>query len=58
MTSVSKSLLWLLLIAGLAGNVFLNFAVEDGPLQIVLGALCGVCALGAIAGLVVRHRAR
>ncbi|NGO69464.1 hypothetical protein [Streptomyces boncukensis] len=41
-----KTLLWLLLAAAVLGNVIGNFAVADGPLQIVVSSLCGVVVIG------------
>lgn len=46
-----KSLLWLVLSAALAANVFLSVAVEEGGLQIALSVVAGVIALASGAGL-------
>ncbi|MFI2239248.1 hypothetical protein [Streptomyces chrestomyceticus] len=46
-----KALLWLLLAAGLMGNVFVNMMVGEGVKQILLSVACGTGALAAAAGL-------
>ncbi|WP_167345015.1 hypothetical protein [Streptomyces anulatus] len=46
-----KSLLWLVLCAALAVNVFLSLAVEESGLQITLSVAAGVTALACGVGL-------
>ncbi|MFJ4707987.1 hypothetical protein ACIP6I_24495 [Streptomyces anulatus] len=46
-----KSLLWLVLFAALAVNVFLSFAVDRDGLEIALSAVSGVVVLASGAGL-------
>ncbi|MFJ6804977.1 hypothetical protein ACIQRK_02850 [Streptomyces anulatus] len=46
-----KSLLWLVLFAALAANVFLSIAVEESGLQLALSAVAGVAALASGGGL-------
>ncbi|MFJ1783595.1 hypothetical protein ACIOML_04700 [Streptomyces anulatus] len=46
-----KSLLWLVLSAALAANVFLSVAVEESALRIVLSAVAGVIVLASGGGL-------
>lgn len=53
-----KSLLWLVLSAALAANVFLSVAVEEGGLQIALSVTAGVIALASGAGLWVLRDSR
>lgn len=53
-----KALLWIVLVAGLATNVFFSL-IEDGALKIAANVTTGVLVLAAIAGLVMlRHRSR
>ncbi|WP_426498907.1 hypothetical protein [Streptomyces sp. D54] len=42
-----KSLLWLVLSAALAANVFLGVAVEESGLRIALSAVTGVTVLAS-----------
>ncbi|MFJ8707827.1 hypothetical protein ACIREB_16570 [Streptomyces anulatus] len=46
-----KSLLWLVLFAALAANVFLGIAVEESGLRIALSAVSGVAVLASGGGL-------
>ncbi|MEU3054507.1 hypothetical protein [Streptomyces griseus] len=46
-----KSLLWLVLSAALAANVFLSLAVEESGLQIALSVAAGVTAIASGVGL-------
>ncbi|MFD4176772.1 hypothetical protein [Streptomyces anulatus] len=46
-----KSLLWLVLSAALAANVFLSVAIEESGLQIALSVVAGVTALASGGGL-------
>ncbi|MGQ4715950.1 hypothetical protein ACUN22_19960 [Streptomyces anulatus] len=46
-----KSLLWLVLFAALAANVFLSIAVEESGLRIALSAVAGVTVLASGGGL-------
>ncbi|MFF8499620.1 hypothetical protein ACF07L_03035 [Streptomyces anulatus] len=46
-----KSLLWLVLFAALAVNVFLSFAVDRDSLEIALSAVSGVVVLASGTGL-------
>ncbi|MFD0042153.1 hypothetical protein ACOMD4_03530 [Streptomyces anulatus] len=46
-----KSLLWLVLFAALAANVFLSIAVEESGLRIALSAVAGVTVLASGVGL-------
>lgn len=46
-----KFLLWLVLSAALAANVFLSLAVEESGLQVALGVAAGLTALACGVGL-------
>ncbi|MFC8624008.1 hypothetical protein [Streptomyces anulatus] len=46
-----KSLLWLVLFAALAANVFLGIAVEESGFRIALSAFAGVIVLASGGGL-------
>lgn len=53
-----KSLLWLVLFAALAANVFLSIAVEESALRIALSAVAGVTVLASGGGLWVLRDSR
>ncbi|MCT2588599.1 hypothetical protein LHJ74_01320 [Streptomyces sp. N2-109] len=57
MNAALKASLWTVLLLFLGANVVLSQLVDDGPLQLVLSALTGLCTLGTIVGLVVLRRA-
>ncbi|MBT2509147.1 hypothetical protein J7I98_25300 [Streptomyces sp. ISL-98] len=57
MNSATKTLLWLLLIACVAANLFFNLMVDESGLQIALSVVSGVFGLGAITGLVLMKKA-
>ncbi|MCX4788926.1 MULTISPECIES: hypothetical protein [unclassified Streptomyces] len=46
-----KALLWIVLCAAIAANVFLNFLVEDNGLNIALSVVSGVVVLASGVGL-------
>lgn len=46
-----RSLLWLVLSLAVISNVFIGVAVADGPTQIVLSSVSGLCVLGCGIGL-------
>ncbi|GAA2065486.1 hypothetical protein GCM10009801_10870 [Streptomyces albiaxialis] len=46
-----RSLLWLVLSLAVIGNVFVGVAVSDGPTQVVLSSVSGLCVLGCGIGL-------
>ncbi|WP_406383540.1 hypothetical protein [Streptomyces sp. NBC_01618] len=51
-----KALLWIVLCAAIAANVFLNFFVADNGLNIALSVVSGVFVLVSGAGLWMRRR--
>ncbi|MEU9762688.1 hypothetical protein [Streptomyces sp. NPDC047985] len=46
-----KSLLWIVLVAALAANVFASFGVPEASTQMVLSIVSGLIVLGSGAGL-------
>lgn len=58
MNAALKASLWTVLLIFLGANVALSLLVDDGPLQVVLSVLTGLCTLGALVGLLVLRRAR
>ncbi|MEU9622850.1 MULTISPECIES: hypothetical protein [unclassified Streptomyces] len=51
-----KALLWTVLCAALAANVFLNVLVGDNALNIALSIVSGVVVLASGVGLWMQHR--
>ncbi|KAF4407423.1 MULTISPECIES: hypothetical protein [Streptomyces] len=56
MKPAAKPLLWAVLTFCVALNVVLGLTVDEGALKIVLSAVSGACALGAVVALVVLRR--